>query len=248
MSADHGVVQRELPLVRLSSIRLPPRAVFSGRTAAWLHGLDNAPGDPIEVTLPRLSRTSRLAGLSLVRSDLTDSEVEVLSHLRVTSAIRTIADLGRRLPVVEAVAILDMALHRRLVAIAALRGWVDEHRGFRGIQSLRYAIGLADGRAESPMETRLRLLLRTHGLPMPELQTPLYDSAGMFIARPDLYYPRNRLVIEYDGTTHRMTLAADNRRQNRLIEAGYRVLRVTAADLLHTPASVVGQVERALTR
>jgi len=31
--------------------RLVDSAVFSGRTAAWLHGLDMAPCDPVEVTL-----------------------------------------------------------------------------------------------------------------------------------------------------------------------------------------------------
>ena len=96
------------------------------------------------------------------------------------------------------------------------------------------------------METRLRLLITLSGLPKPELQKPLYDSDGFFIARPDLYYPQHRLAIEYDGATHRYSLAADNRRQNRLLEAGHRLLRFTATDLLHTPAGVVSQVERAL--
>ena len=54
------------------------------------------------------------------------------------------------------------------------------------------------------------------------------------------------LKIEYDGETHRFSLAADNRRQNRILEAGYRLLRFTASDIFRTPASVVGQVERAL--
>ena len=84
------------------------------------------------------------------------------------------------------------------------------------------------------------------GLPKPRVQVSLYDDAGIFIARPDLCYPRKRLVIEYDGATHRDSLAADNRRQNRLIDAGYRLLRFTAGDVLNTPASVVGLVRRTL--
>ena len=35
-----------------TSRRLPITAVFSGRTAGWLHGLDLPPCDPVEVTLP----------------------------------------------------------------------------------------------------------------------------------------------------------------------------------------------------
>src|SRR5438105_5361400 len=72
------------PLVRLAAAarRLPSGAVFSGRTAAWLHGLDVAPCDPIEV------RTSEI-------------EIANAQRLPVTSRVRTIADLGRRLPLVE---------------------------------------------------------------------------------------------------------------------------------------------------
>jgi very-short-patch-repair endonuclease len=89
------------------------------------------------------------------------------------------------------------------------------------------------------METRLRLALVLAGLPKPEVQVPLPDA----VARADLYYPAQRLVIEYDGATHRDSLAADNRRQNRLINAGYRVLRFTASDL---GGDVAAMVRRAL--
>ncbi len=141
---------------------------------------------------------------------------------------------------------LDTALHRRITGIEQLKLWVDTHPGYHGIRQLRRAVELANPAAESPMETRLRLLLMSNGLPRPVVQMSLYDGTGAFIARPDLYYPRDRLAIEYDGATHRTSLAADNRRQNRLLEAGYRLLRFTAGDILRTPASVVGQVQRAL--
>ena len=55
-----------------------------------------------------------------------------------------------------------------------------------------------------------------------------------------------RLAIEYDGSGHRESLAGDDRRQNRLIEAGYRILRFTAADVLNDPESVAGLVGRGL--
>ena len=45
---------KESPQLILAAVagRLPDGAAFSGRTAAWLHGLDLAPCDPIEVTIP----------------------------------------------------------------------------------------------------------------------------------------------------------------------------------------------------
>ena len=78
------------------------------------------------------------------------------------------------------------------------------------------------------------------------MQIPLRDHVGLFVGRPDLYYPRERLAIEYDGATHRESLTADNRRQNRIVIAGYRLLRFTGADVLSSPETVVRLVRQAL--
>ncbi|HEY8680556.1 MAG TPA: DUF559 domain-containing protein [Candidatus Dormibacteraeota bacterium] len=96
------------------------------------------------------------------------------------------------------------------------------------------------------METRLRMLLVLAGLPRPEAQASLHDDKGRFLGRVDLYYPAHRLAIEYDGGTHRTRLVEDNRRQNLLLNADFRLLRFTFADIRETPALVVDQVKRAL--
>ena len=127
-----------------------------------------------------------------------------------------------------------------------LVAWLDTHKRFPGNVCLRRAIDFAEPAAESPMETRLRLLLILAGLPRPQVQVPLHDDKGHFIGRPDLYYPSHRLALEYDGASHRETMTADHRRQNRLINAGYRLLRFTAADVLSTPDSLVLLVRQAL--
>jgi very-short-patch-repair endonuclease len=69
---------------------------------------------------------------------------------------------------------------------------------------------------------------------------------GRFVGRPDLYYPDRRLGLEYDGGTHRESLADDNHRQNRLLDAGVTLLRFTARDVLGAPDSIVNLVRRAL--
>jgi very-short-patch-repair endonuclease len=101
--------------------------------------------------------------------------------------------------------------------------------------------------AESPMETRLRWLLRQAGLRRPEVQVDLHDSAGRFVGRADLYYPKARLVIEYDGANHRDRLIEDNRRQNLLTKAGFHLVRFTAADLAQRPETIVALARDALT-
>lgn len=96
------------------------------------------------------------------------------------------------------------------------------------------------------METRLRWLLIHAGLPEPAVQAELHDQRGRFVARADLYFASARLAIEYDGTNHRDRLIEDDRRQNAIFAAGYRVLRFTAADLAQRPDAIVALVRTSL--
>jgi len=165
--------------------------------------------------------------------------------LPTTSALRTVVDLGRRKPIAEGVVAVDLFLHARLVSIAQLRAYVAVHPRAKGVARLRRVVELAEPKAESAMETRLRMLLVLAGLPQPEVQLSVRDDEGRFLGRPDLLYRRQRLAIEYGGN-HRDRLVDDNRRQNRLIGAGFRMLRFTAADVYGTPESVAMQVRHSL--
>jgi very-short-patch-repair endonuclease len=115
-----------------------------------------------------------------------------------------------------------------------------------GAKQFRRVVQASEPLAESPMETRLRMLLVLARLPRPEAQVSLHDARHRFLGRVDLYYPTQRLAIEYDGGTHRMSLVDDNRRQNLLLNAGFRLLRFTFADIRDTPSAVVDQVRHAL--
>ena len=105
---------------------------------------------------------------------------------------------------------------------------------------------MAEPATESPMETRMRMTLVLAGLPRPQAQVALHDAQGLFLGRADLYYPAQRLILEYDGATHRTSLVEDDRRQNRLLNAGHHLLRFTFADINGTPDAVIAQVRRAL--
>jgi hypothetical protein len=231
-------------LQQLSGVarRLPAGAAFSGRTAAWLQGLDVAPCNPIEVTIPKRFGITRRAGAIVRRAALTGNEVVLRHGLPATSALRTVVDLASRDPLTEAVVAADLALHARLISIAKLRTYIAAHRRTRGIARLRRVIELVEPKTESPMETRLRMLLVLAGLPRPQVQIEIKDEHGRNLGRPDLLYSSQRLAIEYDGGNHRERLVDDNRRQNRLIGAGFRLLRFTAADVYRAPESVVLQV------
>jgi very-short-patch-repair endonuclease len=163
-----------------------------------------------------------------------------VKSLRATSLHRTLLDLCTGLPAVDALIAIDMAVHLGLVDSARLAA--QARPGARRMRSL----ALLAAAAESPMETRLRWLLIEAGLPRPEVQTNLCDREQRFVGRADLYYPAARLIVEYDGANHRDRLVDDDRRQNLLINAGFRLLRFTAPDIHHCPETVIALVRSAL--
>ena len=142
---------------------------------------------------------------------------------------------------------LDAMCHRKLVRISEL----EEHPGLRslkGCRRLRELLTLVDPRAESPMETRLRLLLHDAGAPPPTPQHEVRASDGRLIGRVDLAYPEWRIAIEYEGDHHRerAQFRRDITRMNALRDAGWLVLRFTAYHVLKDPRYVVAHVARAI--
>jgi hypothetical protein len=79
-------------------------------------------------------------------------------------------------------------LNRRVVKLSALRAYAVGHVGWPGTALLRDVICLAEPLSESPMETRLRLLLVDAGAPRPVAQYDVRDARGRFLARVDLAY------------------------------------------------------------
>jgi uncharacterized protein DUF559 len=206
-----------------------------------MHRLDVQPANPIQVAVTDLESRE---GLEVRQSDL-GGETEEIRGVRVSTLKRTLLDLCAWLPAVEALVVLDMAIAR--AGTEQLRKYADSVNGRAGASRLRRLAEVA-APAESPMETRLRWLLVKAGLPMPEVQSDLHDSSGTFVGRADLYYPSAHLVIEFDGGNHRDRLVSDDRRQNSLVSAGYRILRFTAADVYGRGDSLVTQVRAAIYR
>lgn len=241
-----GLTHDALLTLRAVEARMPTTYAFSGPTSGWLHSVDMPPCAPVEVTVGRDVPVRARAGIRLRRSSLPETDVVTRRGFRTTSALRTACDLGSRRDLTEAVVALDAFLHARLLELAQLESHIRQHPGTTGIKRLRRATGLAEPRSESPMETRLRMHLIQARLPRPCVQVDLHDAVGRLLGRADLYYPDQRLVIEYDGEGHRERMAQDLRRQNSLINAGYHLLRFTARDLAE--GSAAAQVRPALSR
>lgn len=227
---------------------LPAGGGFAGVTAARLHGLPLPEPSVPEVVVPDSSRVSRRGDARVRCVQLAPGDVIWRDGLPVTSPLRTCFDLAGHLPLGEGLVAVDLALHAGLIDLESFSGYIAAKRGVAGVVGARRVLALAEPRAESPMETKLRLLLVRNGLPRPEAQVELFDAQGRFVARVDLYYPESRLALEYDGENHRDRLVDDNRRQNALLGIGVNLLRFTGPDLRDRPDLVVRQVRDALAR
>jgi very-short-patch-repair endonuclease len=141
----------------------------------------------------------------------------------------------------------DAILGRGQSSLDALARIAAGARHRRGVRLLRLALPLLEPRTDSPMETRLRLLLVRAGLPRPEANRDVVVD-GEWIARPDLSYPGVRIAIEYDGDHHRSRRQwrSDRARRQLLEDAGWVVLEFTADDVLRRPEATVERVRRAL--
>ena len=227
---------------------LPDHAVVADRCLLWLLGVDVLPPGPpvLEVVVPRDAVAPRRQDVRSRIADLPRGDVVRLGPAAVgcLRPVRAVADLVRRLPLEEAVVVADAAWHGRLCDADALRDELVAHHGLKGVVRARRVVDLADPRAESPPETRLRLALRGAGLePVP--QFVVLDVHGRFVARVDLALPEQRLALEHDGKAvhdRADAFVADRRRQNALVAAGWTVLRFTAADLRWGAAGAVAQV------
>lgn len=222
-------------------------ATVAGLSAAALLGSRWIPDD----TGPELIRTQPRAPAGvLVRTDtLRDDEVCVLDGIACTTTARTAYDLGRRLSPTEAVIRIDALLNATGVPVTAVAALARRYPGARGVRRLRSALSLADAGAESPQETRLRLLLIRGGLPRPQTQIPIRNRWGKVVRRVDLGWEHCRVGVEYDGPQHWTDPgqhAGDIDRLEFLAGRGWRIVRVSAAHLRADPWGTVARAREAL--
>jgi very-short-patch-repair endonuclease len=233
-----------------AGLYLRGRGAVSGRAAAALWGANSlVRGEPIEVTVPKPARLRTPGGLSIVRSPLPPDDVVSWAGIPVTTPERTAFDLARRLPLIEAVVAIDAMLAARLIDRRTLAHLMRERPWWPGSPQLRPVLILCDPGAESPMETRLRLILIAGRLPRPVTQYEVRDSTGLFVARLDLAYPKLKLGIEYEGDHHRGrgVFQQDLRRINALRACGWTVLRFAALDIYREPVRIVETVRAAIS-
>ena len=183
--------------------------VIAGAAASAVHGakwVDHT--EPIEILLGERRRQSGL----IVRTDrISVDEVEDLDGLTVTTPARTAFDLGRYQKRYTAIGRLDALLRAAPYSADEVMVLMQRYGPVRGIRQLRELLPLVDPGAESPMESRWRLIFIDNGFPIPETQVPVLDDAGEPFAYLDMGWRDIQMAVEYDGEQHRTDSSVSQR-------------------------------------
>lgn len=241
-----------------------PDAVLSHATAARLLGLPEVGGaagvgthpsaldapPELHVTVAPPARAPRIAGVRAHAQRISAREVRFSRGLPVTSAARTWSDLAATASVRQLVMLGDAVIggHAPLASRDDLRAALPA-AGARGARRARRAIELVNERSESPQESLLRVILADAGLPEPDVNIDLRAPDGRLLARPDLRFRRERVILEYEGDHHRTDprqWRRDLTRTTTLQQHGELVLRI-GAEHLRAEKRLVGLVFRTLT-
>lgn len=230
-------------------------SALARRSAAEVLGLVAARPAPHHLVIPHDRRPPVVpSGLAVVSRSRTlhANEVTEVAGLRTTSAARTLLDLAPRSSVGQLAELAAAAIRLRHCRLDRIEDVLADHPGARGRARLVAAVRLLgdDGaKARAEVEIAAVAALLEAGLPRPEIAFHVRDGKGRFIAEVDLAYPTWRLALEIDGYRWHSTPArkrADESRQNRLILAGWTVLRFSAEVVRRQPRILVDTVARAL--
>jgi hypothetical protein len=223
---------------RAASLVLPAHAVVSDRSAAWLHGVDAF--DPVALDIPPELEvvaldggrcTSRRGALGGAR-DLAASDIEMMQGVRVTTAVRTAADIGCLRGRSGAFAGMSMLARAGGFGSSAVTAMLLRLAGRRGVIQLRELAPLIEPQCESPGECWALLPILDAGLPRPKPQHEFWLD-GWGLVRLDFAYPHLKVCVEYFGEEFHDDEARqhDEARLWHLRSAGWIVIVVRKEDL-----------------
>lgn len=223
------------------------RATAAGLSSAALHG-----SLWIDAHLPaELNHAHRhkTGGIVLHSDALADDEVCGVHGVPATTPARTAYDLSRRRGLATAVIRLDALMQATDLKPVDVELLADRHRGARGIVQLREAVRLSDAGAESPQETRTRLVLTDAGLRPKRTQIDVFGRYDYHVGRIDMGWDDWLVGVEYDGIQHWTDPAVrtkDIDKQAEYEALGWRIIRVSAAMLRYRPHVIVSRTRAAL--
>ncbi len=197
----------EMPFeTRLSAAQLVhgPNAFAVLDTAARVHRLEGLPFGDGTIHLARAPGQERhqQPGVRLHTWRTDPSDLTVADGVPATTVVRTLADLILTSGRFVAVSLLDSALNLRHLKPAELEQVEARLVGMRGALNARKYLAAANGLAQSPLETRVRLIATDAGLAPHHLQYPVRSPHGVILGYGDLAWERpgrRVLIAEADG-------------------------------------------------
>lgn len=255
-----GVPVDQVTLARVAMLTHPDGAV-TGLAAAVLWGAGLAVAD-VDASLPDAPGTTEVlvrgpgvrsrGALDVRRADLPDDEVVTWRDgadgrvLRLTSPARTVLEVARRLPTVDAVVVADALARRSGLGAADVVALADRHTGERGVARVRAAAALIDPRADTPRRTRVRL-----GVLAARLPPPLVDAiatrvgTGETVGALDLAWTETRSGVLVDRHPQQARLCSEELRAH-----GWEVASVgrqgeqPVAEVVDDVATFLARVDR----
>lgn len=190
---------------RLRAITLvtPDNAVVCDETAAWVRGLnvfspgtrhDFEPAMVVRHGKARIVRPRSRGRQAIISSD----DIDFVDGVHLTTPVRTVSDLLRKMYRPYALAAADAFAHAGLIEVDEVNEYVARLKGYRGIVQARSLAAIIEPKTQSPGESWQRLRMLDAGFPPPEPQFEVVDDFGRsyFI---DLPYPDLLIGSEYDG-------------------------------------------------
>ena len=243
-SVGHAVLRREAHWLA-AVLACGPGAVLSHRSggALWEIAADSA--TIIDVTVPTQNGRRPPKGIRIHRSGrLSPTEVTVHQGIPVTTVARTLldyADVASRQSLKRAI---DESDRRQLFDLNALHAVVQGNPGRKGARLPALAQQPPEP-TQSALEERFLRFVERHGLPRPLVGVDLSEYTADFL------WPHAKLIVETDGLHAHGTRTAfehDRRRDRRLLEAGYRTIRLTSGALEREGPAVARQLRSLLAQ
>lgn len=211
-------------------------AVASGASAARIWGLEALKPLASELVVMTEDATvpaRRRSGYKLRMAALPAHHRRVRHGVPVTSAARAAIDLAREMTFVEGVVVVDSVLRKGNASLRQLHEVLGDCYWWRGIAAARRVVRFADHKAESVLESVSRVAMLEEGLPAPRTQVGI-GGEGEPRARVDFLWDEAKVIGEADGLakyepdglrTTREIVRAEKRREERLTDAGYEIVR-----------------------
>jgi very-short-patch-repair endonuclease len=200
-------------------------AVLSHATAAALWGIRGTAATKVDVTVARDRR--QRARIRFHRTALQPDEVTTEERIPVTTPVRTLLDLAKRLDQNRLARAVDRTELLRLTSPHSLDASLARHPTAPGARKLKAIV--ESGRigatvTRSELENRFLAFLDESLLPRPQ------TNARIEGFEVDCVWPKQRVIVELDGAAFHSTTTAferDRERDRVLTAAGWRVVRVT---------------------